>query len=106
AAEKREEKPRFKGVELYSWKDKGGDWMFVLVNGTNELKTKEEVRGARDKVKGAEDLKKALARLAVGEQVSGTDPIVGFELPPEATRKAIEMAAKEAKIELRGGPSE
>ncbi len=70
ADEKREEKPRFKGVELYSWKEKGGDWMFVLLDGTNRLKTEEEVKGAMNKVKGAADLKKALARLAVEEQVS------------------------------------
>src|SRR5262249_28652574 len=27
---RREEKPRFKGVELYSWKDKEGNWVCVL----------------------------------------------------------------------------
>jgi len=106
ADEKREESPRFKGVELYSWKDKGGDWMFVLLDGTNRLKTEEEVKGAKNKVKGAEDLKKALARLAVGEQVSWTHPIKGFEFPPETTRKAVEKAAKEANIKLSGGPKE
>jgi hypothetical protein len=106
ADEKREEKPRFKGVELYSWKEKGGDCMFVLLDGTNRLKTEEEVKGAKNKVKGAEDLKKALALLAVGEQVSWTHPIKGFEFPPEATRKAVEKAAKEANIKLSGGPKE
>jgi hypothetical protein len=100
ADENREDKPRFKGVELYSWKDKGGDWTFVLLNGTNRLKTEEEVKGAKNKLKGAEDLKKALARLAVGEQVSWTHPINGFEFPPEATQKAVVKAAKEANINL------
>jgi hypothetical protein len=106
ADEKREEKPRFKGVELYSWKDKGGDWMFVLLSGTNRLKTEEEVKGAKNKVKGDEDLAKALARLAVGERVSWTHRIAGFEFPPEATRKAIEKAAKEASIDLWVAPKE
>jgi hypothetical protein len=106
ADEKREEKPRFKGVELYSWKDQGGDWRFVLLDGTNRLKTEEEVKGAKNKVQGAEDLKKALVRLAAGEHVSWTHPIDGFEFPPEATRKAVRKAAKEANIDLRVGPKE
>jgi hypothetical protein len=106
ADEKREEKPRFKGVELYSWKDNGRDWRFVLLNGTNRLKTEEEVKGAKYTIKSVEELKKALARLAVGEQVSWTHPITGFEFPPEATRKAIAKAAKEANIDLRLEPKE
>ena len=101
ADDKREERPRFKGVELYSWKNIGGDWEFVLLNGTNELKTEEVVKSAKTKVKGADQLKKALARLAVGEQVFWTHPIKGFEFPPQATREEIEKAAKEAKINLR-----
>jgi hypothetical protein len=101
ADDKREEKPRFKGAELYSWKDKDGGWVFVLVDGTNRLKTEKEVKGVRNLIQGAEALKKALARLAVGEQVSWSHQIKGFEFPPEATRKEIEKAAKEAKIELR-----
>ena len=105
ADEPREEKRRFKGVELYSWKDQGGDWMFVLLDGTNRLKTEEEVKRAEHKVKGVEDLKKALARLAVGEQLSWTHPIQGFAFPPEATRKAIEKAAKEANVHLSVGPT-
>jgi hypothetical protein len=99
--DKREEKPRFKGVELYSWKDKGGNWVFVLLDGTNRLKTEKEVKGAKDQIRGAERLKEALARLAVGEQVSWAHRVKGLEFPPEATRKEIEKAAKEAKIDLR-----
>jgi hypothetical protein len=101
ADDKREDKPRFKGVELYSWKDEGGNWVFVLLNGTNELKTEAKVKSAKTKVKGAEGLKKALARLAVGEHVVWSHPIRGFEYPAKATREEIEKAAKEAKIELR-----
>ena len=101
ADDKREDKPRFKGVELYSWKGKGGDWLFVLLDGTNRTKTKAEVNAAKNQIKGAESLKKALARLAVGEEVSWTHRIEGFEFPPEATRKEIKKAAKEAKIVLR-----
>ena len=101
ADDKREEKPRFKGVELYSWQDKSGAWKFVLLDGTNRLKTEEGVKSAQTQVKGAKELKKALARLAVGEQVFWTHPIKGFEFPPQATREEIEKAAKEAKIDLK-----
>jgi hypothetical protein len=101
ADEKREEKPRFKGVELYSWKDQGGAWRFVLLDGTNRLKTEQEVKSAKTQVQGDKELTKALARLAVGEQVLWTHPINGFEFPPQATREEIEKAAKEAKIGLK-----
>jgi hypothetical protein len=101
AEDKRAEKPRFKGVELYSWKDQSGDWIFVLLDGTNREKTTKEVKEAKDRIKGAEALKKALALLAVDEQVSWSHRIEGFEFPPEKTREEIKKAAKEAKIDLR-----
>jgi hypothetical protein len=101
ADHKREAKPRFKGVELYSWKDKGGDWLFALLDGTNREKTEAEVKGTKRLVKGVQDLKKALSHLAEGEQVSWRHGIAGFELPPKATRAEIEAAAKKAKIKLR-----
>jgi hypothetical protein len=100
ADDKREERPRFKGVELYSWKDKADGWVFVLIDGTNRLKTEKEVKGAKNLIRGVEALKKALARLAPGEQVSWAHRIKGFEFPPEETRKEIAKAAKEAKINL------
>ncbi len=99
--EKREEKPRFKGVELYSWKDKEGAWVFVLLDGTNEEKSGIEVKDAKEKIKGADELKKKLGLLAVGEHVVWTHRIDGFEFPPEAVRKEIQKAAKEAQIDLR-----
>ncbi|WP_020475596.1 hypothetical protein [Zavarzinella formosa] len=101
ADEKREEKPRFKGVELYSWKDKAGDWMFVLLDGTNRLKTEKEIKESPATLKGADELKKALARLAKGEQVSwSARDIKGLEFPPKEMRKAIQAAAKDAEIQL------
>ena len=101
ADEKREAKPRFKGVELYSWKDGGGGWVFALLSGTNNEKSEEVVKGSKDLIKGVPDLEKALARLAEGEQVSWSHRIAGFEFPPKATRDEIETAASKAKIILR-----
>jgi hypothetical protein len=101
ADDKREEKRRFKGVELYSWQDNEGGWVFVLASGTNRLKTENEIKGAKDLIRGNEALQKAFAGLAVGEHVSWSHLIKGFEFPSEVTRKEIETAAKKAKIELR-----
>jgi hypothetical protein len=99
ADDKREAKPRFKGVELYSWQEKG-DWWFVLLNGTNRVKTKNEVKAARNRIKGADNLKREIARLAVGEQVFWTLPAKGFELPPKEVQQAISKVARGAKIDL------
>jgi hypothetical protein len=87
ADDKREEEPRFKGVELYSWKDQENHWAFAMLDGTDRNKTEAEVKAAKNPIKGAEDLKEALARLAVGEHVFWTHRIEGFEFPPEAMQK-------------------
>jgi hypothetical protein len=97
----REAKPRFKGVDLYSWKGDGGDWIFALLDGTNESKIREEVKATKTPIKGVEELKKALACLAEDEHVFWTHMIEGFEFPPEAMQKEIEEAAKRSKVELR-----
>jgi hypothetical protein len=101
AQEKREERPRFKGVELYSWKNTKGDWVFALMNGTNRLKTADEVKAPKNQIAGVGKLEKALARLAADETVSWSHQIEGFEYPPEQTIKRIEKFAKESKITLR-----
>jgi hypothetical protein len=101
AEEKREERPRFKGVELYSWKSPQGEWLFALLSGTNRLKTAEEVKDPKNHIAGVEELKKALARLAVEERVSWTHRVTGFEYPPEATLKEIEEFATKVKVSLR-----
>jgi hypothetical protein len=101
AQEKREERPRFKGVELYSWKDSKEDWVFALMSGTNRLKTLEEVKAPENQIAGLGKLEKAFARLAIDERVSWSHPIAGFEYPPERTIRRIEKFAEEAKITLR-----
>jgi hypothetical protein len=101
AQEKREDRPRFKGVELYSWKDSKGDWVFALVNGTNRQKTEEEVKAPKNQIAGLGMLEKAFAHLAVDERVSWSNQIEGFDYPPEQTIKRIEKFAKESKIILR-----
>jgi hypothetical protein len=101
ADDERETKPRFKGVELYSWKDEKGDWIFALVSGTNRRKSEKEIKATKDPIRGTTALKKSLARLAEKEQVAWVDLGDGFELPPKATQQEIEKAAKDASVKLR-----
>lgn len=97
---KREEKPRFKGVELYSWKGEKDTWVFVMLDGTNLIKPTDEVKKAENQLSGVGPLKDAFRKLAKGEQVSWVHRIKGFEFPPEEVQKEIATAAKEAEVIL------
>jgi hypothetical protein len=97
----REIKPRFKGVELYSWKDPKGAWQFALLDGTNEEKDVQKVKVGPHVCAGKEKLIAALKVLAEGENVSWSHRILGFEYPPEEDLKKIDEAAKAAKLKLR-----
>jgi hypothetical protein len=100
AGDEREGRPRFKGVELYSWQDARTGWAFALLDGTNRLKTAAEVKESRNRIAGVEELKKALARLAVGENVYWTHHVDGFEYPPAATVKEVRACARRLNITL------
>lgn len=105
---KREPKPRFKGVEVYSWKDeKGGDdkaaWNYAILDGTNRNKTEQEVKRAKTVYTGTDSFIDALKLLAEGESVFWFHQIDGFEFPPKDQLKKIDEAAKAAKIELARG---
>lgn len=104
ADEKREEKPRIKGVELSSWRDEEGGWTFVLLNGTNRAKTEKEVKESGTTFKDIDELTSALARLAVGEQVFWVHSLAGFDVPPEPTRTSVGKAAKDAQVDLHVVP--
>jgi hypothetical protein len=101
AQEKREGRPRFKGVELYSWRDSRGDWVFALLSGTNRLKTAGEIKAPRNRIAGVGELAKAFSRLAIDEKVSWSHRIEGFEYPPDGTIKRIEKLAQESRVTLR-----
>jgi len=68
---------------------------------TNSCKTGEMVKAAKGQCKSVAELKKAISFLAVGEQVSWSHRIKGFEFPTEATQKEVKKAANEAKVVLR-----
>lgn len=98
---KREEKPRFKGAEVYSWKDGNGTWQFAIVSGTNNEKTEQVVKTAKTVYAGEDKFVAALKLLAENEQVSWSHRISGFEYPPKEVLKRIDEAAKAAKIKLQ-----
>jgi len=65
----------FKGYELCSWRE-GSDWHFTLIEGTNRVKSYEEIRSSQAAgslpkitVTGVEAIMAALAQLPRGEQV-------------------------------------
>lgn len=97
---KREPKPRFKGVEMYSWKDAKGVWQFALLDGTNRDKTEAEVKAAKTVYAGTDKLAAALKLLAEGETVFWSHRPKGFEYPPKDDLKKIDAAARAAKVEL------
>lgn len=99
-ADEREGRPRFKGIELYSWKDDKAGWVFALLDGTNRLKNEAEVKAPAQWIKGVAQLKKELARLAVGEQVSWSHQISGFAYPPEPIIKEVMDWAKKQELKL------
>jgi hypothetical protein len=63
-------RPAFKGIELYSWKECSScAWQFVLLPGTNRLKTLAEIKEPTRKLLGVAQLKEHLLRLPKGENV-------------------------------------
>ena len=100
AQAKREPAPRFKGVEMYSWKDAKGEWVFALLDGTNREKTTAEIKEKKNQIAGVAKLKTALGLLAEKEMVFWSHTITGFEFPPKAVLDDVKKAAKAAKLEL------
>lgn len=100
-AQERPSEKEFKGVELYSWQDSNGDWLFVLLPGTNRLKSEAEVKQKENRIVGTNELEKHFLRLAEGEQVFWSHrELEGFAYPDEETMKAIASSARKAKVEL------
>jgi hypothetical protein len=95
----------FKGMELYSWKDSKGDWIFALLPGTNRLKTEEEVKNKENQIPGATELEKRFLRLAEGEEVFWFHrDLKGFAYPDDKMMTDIAASAKKAKVELNVPP--
>jgi hypothetical protein len=90
----------FKGIELYSWHDSKGNFIFSLMPGTNRIKTATEIRKTENEISGVKALKQRLSQLAKGEQVFWIHDVPGFAYPDEKTLKAIKASAKKSGVEL------
>jgi len=86
-----------KGFELYTWQE-DGRWYFALLEGTNRLKTDEEILSAGRFMDGPEELQEALKRLAPGQFVTWM-ALERFPLPDEATIGQVEQACRDLGLE-------
>ena len=106
-ARARRSEKAFKGIELYSWKDSSGNWMFALLPGTNRLKTAAEVKEKGNQIPGAKELAKHFLGLAEGEEVFWFHrDLKGFVYPNREMMDSIAISAKTAKIKLHVPPKE
>ena len=93
------DKPAFKGVELYSWNPVEQGWRFSLLQGTNRNKTTAEITASENVIVGVDTLKAKLALLPKGEIVSWRN--VAKEPVPAKTVKEIRTFCKEHGITLQ-----
>lgn len=99
-AAERPTRPHMKGMEMYSWSD-DGRWVFVLLPGTNRLKTEKEIKEHPHRIETVAGLTTAFLQLARGEQVVWNFKFVpGFEYPDEKIVSDVVAAAKQAGITL------
>jgi len=95
----------FKGMELYSWQNKDGEWQYAVLMGTNRNKTLEEVQAMPLDLQG---VKIAIAQMAVGESVfwmnnvydTATGQILNLPLPPKAIVNEITDFARDKQVAL------
>ena len=95
-----------KGYELYSWYKAGG-WQFALVEGTNRIKTYDEIAVPDVSVEGIDALKDRLAQLSAGELVFwSAGRVPGTTLPPSRTIEAVVEFCEQHGIRLNVGEIE
>lgn len=92
-----DEKPltSFKGWELYSFSPDTptiSDWKFVLMRGTNRVKTADEVRSQPSH--GIDGLRDELLKFERGEFIM----LIGYELPPSELLDEIAMACETREL--------
>ena len=95
--------PMFKGMELYSWRDRAsGIWSYSLLAGTNRDKKLTEIKNPDVVVYDVAQLKVRLASLAQGEQVfwfiTPSSPDLSY--PPEAVVDDLVKFAAEHNVAL------
>ena len=91
---------RFKGVELYSWQSETGAWHYAMLDGTNRLKTNEEIKASPERFENLKALQIAISQLAEGEFVRWSDKLGAFKMPSKEVRAAVAKTAKQARVKL------
>jgi diacylglycerol kinase (ATP) len=101
----RSEELAFKGMELYSWQGKNGEWQYAILNGTNRNKTLDEVQAAP---LGLQSVKEAIGKMAVGESLfwmhnvfdARYGQMVVLPFPSEAVMHELQEFAREKQVDL------
>ena len=89
-----------KGYELYSWQSQG-NWYFSLLEGTNRLKSIEEIMKPDARLIGIDGLKQALEYLPPGEQVFWIiREIPGLSMPPDSVVDEIRVFCDQFGLQL------
>jgi hypothetical protein len=99
-AQDRPREKAFKGMELYSWTNSSGEWVFALMVGTNRDKTAAEIQNVEYVIPNISALEKRFSHLAVGEQVYWYAGFNDFSYPDKKIVDEVSLSAKEAQIEL------
>ncbi len=95
----------FKGMELYSWQNKNGEWEYAVFEGTNRNKTLTEIQATSLDLQG---VKNAIARMAIGESLfwtnnvydTSSDQTVNLPFPPDTVVNELKELAHEKQIDL------
>ena len=101
----REAKPEFKGMELYSWQDDSGDWVFAINIGTNRMKTIDEIK---IQPLGFDELKLAISKMAVGESVFWFNNVIhstaeqknDLAMPPKEITERLKQHAWDVQVTI------
>lgn len=101
----RAEQPAFKGMELYSWQNKNGEWQYAVLEGTNRNKTLDEIQSTPLDLSG---VKNAIAQMAVGESLfwmnnvydTSSGQVLNLPFPPDAVVNELKEFAREQQVDL------
>jgi len=105
-AAKRPTEKAAKEFELYSWRNSDGVWSFALFPGTNQRKTKQEIKKKENRISSISELAKRFSSLPEGENVYWFNrDVAGFEFPDDSMITEIKLSAKTAKIKLHLPPN-
>lgn len=95
----------FKGMELYSWQSKTGEWQYAILVGSNRNKTLEEVQAESLDLYG---VKETIGRMPAGESLfwvkdvfdTDADQMIALSFPSKEVICELQEFAHEKKVDL------